>query len=88
MTKGVRELLRDLERDPFESTLRNVLSDLKADDSNPRIREYAEEMEELLDAPIEPSQTKEERVRMIIMRVAGLLRMHGRGRRRKTTRRR
>jgi hypothetical protein len=87
MVKSMRELKADLERDPTEATLRNVLSDLKGAD-NGRLREYAEEMEERLEDDAPPYQNREDRVRMLVERVVGLLNMHGRGRRRKTTRRR
>jgi hypothetical protein len=87
MVKSMRELKADLEREPTEATLRNVLSDLKGAD-NGRLREYAEEMEERLEDAAPPYQNREDRVRMIVERVVGLLNMQGRGRRRKTTRRR
>ncbi len=88
MVKTFRELKADLEREPTEATLRNVLSDLKGAD-NARLREYAEEMEERLEDAAPPYQNRDDRVRMIVERVVGLLDMHGRGRRRrKTTRRR
>jgi hypothetical protein len=87
MVKGVRELLRDLETDPSKSTLENVLSDLKAS-GNDVIESYARGLEENLREPLRPRETMESRVRTNVERVAGILRMYGRGRRRKTTRRR
>ena len=87
MVKTMQELKADLEREPTEATLRNVLSDLKGAD-NGRLREYAEEMEERLEDAAPPYQNRDDRVRMIVERVVGLLNMQGRGRRRKTTRRR
>jgi hypothetical protein len=88
MIKSYAEHLRDLERDPTEATLRNVLSDFKGSDDNPRMRDYGENFEERLEDPLRPGETRADRVRDIIVRVTGLLRMYGRGRRRKTTRRR
>jgi hypothetical protein len=88
MSKTIRELKADLERDPTESTLRNVLSDFKGADDNPRLRDYGQEYEDRLEDPLRAGETRADRVRMIIERVVGLLRMYGRGRRRKTTRRR
>ena len=87
MVKTFRELKADLEREPTEATLRNVLSDLKGAD-NARLKDYAEEMEERLEDDAPPYQNRDDRVRMIVERVVGLLNMQGRGRRRKTTRRR
>jgi hypothetical protein len=81
MIKNYAELLRDLERDPTETTLRNVLSDFKGADDNPRMRDYGEEYEERLEDPLRPGETRADRVRSIIMNVTGLLRMYGRGRR-------
>ncbi len=88
MVKTYAELLRDLERDPTEATLRNVLSDFKGADDNPRMKDYGEEYEARLEDPLRPGETRADRVRSIIVNVTGLLRMYGRGRRRKTTRRR
>jgi hypothetical protein len=87
MVKTMQELKADLEREPTEATLRNVLSDLKGAD-NARLKDYAEEMEERLEDDAPPYQNRDDRVRMIVERVVGLLNMQGRGRRRKTTRRR
>ncbi len=88
MIKSYAQLLRDLERDPTEATLRNVLSDFKGADDNPRMKDYGEEYEARLEDPLRPGETRADRVRSIIVNVTGLLRMYGRGRRRKTTRRR
>ncbi len=87
MTKSIRELLRDLEADPSKSTLDNVLTDLKAS-GNDVLEAYARGLEQNLREPLRPRETMESRVRENVERVAGILRMYGRGRRRKTTRRR
>jgi len=87
MIKGLRELLRDLEADPSKSTLENVLTDLKAS-GNDVLASFAGGIERNLQEPLRARETMESRVRENVERVAGILRMYGRGRRRKTTRRR
>jgi len=87
MVKSVRELQRDLENDPSKSTLENVLSDLKAS-GNDVLAAYARGLEENLREPLRPRETMDSRVRANVERVVGVLRMYGRGRRRKVTRRR
>ena len=87
MTKSFRELQRDLEADPSKSTLENVLTDLKAS-GNDVLESYARGLERNLQEPLRPRETMESRVRENVERVVGILRMYGRGRRRKTTRRR
>jgi hypothetical protein len=89
MSKTLRELVVDLERDPSESTLRNVLTDLK---ESPRamLRANAEDQERALDAPIrEEDEPRPRRVRRIIGIMLPMMRaFQYAGRRRKTTRRR
>jgi hypothetical protein len=88
MSKTLRELVVDLERDPSESTLRNVLTDLK---ESPRamLRANAEDQERALDAPIrEEDEPRPRRVRRIIGIMLPMMRaLQYVGGRRKTTRR-
>ncbi len=86
MVKSMRELQRDLEADPSKSTLDNVLTDLKASDVD-ELAIWAEMVEENLRQPLRAGETMESRVRDTVERAVGMLRMVGRGRRRKTTRR-
>ena len=88
MIKSIPELIRDLEVPGVDrSTLENALSDLKAND-NRHLASYAEGLEENLREPLQAGEDMDGRVRDIVRRIHGMLRMYGRGRRRKTTRRR
>ena len=87
MTKPLRELIADLERDPSKATLENVISDLKAS-GNRAYEDYGASLEIRLRQPLRAGETMDERVRATIEGVVSMLRMAGRGRRRKTTRRR
>jgi hypothetical protein len=91
MVKTVRELVLDLERNPTEATLRNVLSDLK-ESPNPVLRDTADGQERLLDLPPQADpDPMPVRVRNVIGLLLPVMRgfQYARGgRRRKTTRRR
>lgn len=89
MQKTVRELVVDLERDPSESTLRNVLSDLK-ESPNDVLRVNAQDQERALGAPVRAGdETMSRRVQRIIGIMLPMMRgFQYAGRRRKTTRRR
>jgi hypothetical protein len=88
MIKSIAEHIRELEVPGVErATLENALSDLKANE-NRHLASYAEGLEENLREPLGPGEDMDGRVRDIVRRLHGMLRMYGRGRRRKTTRRR
>ncbi len=91
MSKTLRELVVDLERDPSESTLRNVLTDLK-ESPNAVLRVNAESQERALEAPIRAEDEPRPRrvlriIRIMLPLMQGFQYARG-GRRRKTTRRR
>jgi hypothetical protein len=89
MSKTLRELVVDLERDPSESTLRNVLTDLK-ESPNAVLRVNAESQDRALQDPIRAGdESMSRRVRRIIGIMLPMMRgFQYAGRRRKTTRRR
>jgi hypothetical protein len=86
MTKPLRELVADLERDPSKSTLENVISDLRASDRQ-ILRDLGIVFADQLRAPLAAGERMDDRVQRIIADTIRSLRTYGGGRRRKTRRR-
>ncbi len=87
MIKTVRELVLDLERDPSEATLRNVISDLK-ESPNDVLRSTAEGQEFALNDDIDPMPVRVRRIIGLMLPVMRGFQYARGGRKRKTTRRR
>jgi hypothetical protein len=89
MQKTVRELVVDLERDPSEATLRNVLSDLK-ESPNDVLRVNSQDQERILNVLVRgDGEPRRREVDRMIRNLLPIMRnyQYG-GRRRKTTHRR